>query len=300
MKPVHTVLGEFSDCPSLLDIAFFDAVQGAEQDDEMAARLLDAAFEQFCRTGIKRSTMSDVARLAGVSRITVYRRYASKSLLVEHVVRREFRQYFDQFIVDIRSAGTIADRVAVGFASSMRAIRHNPLIGGLMIAEPDAIVPSMTSDGGRTLGVVQQFVAGRLLQEQSAGNVATDVDVGLVAEMMVRISASLLVIPSHVVDLDDEAQMRAVAVQFLVPMLGPGRDAHSEPPVRLDSAVGTASDSNRSPHGSGRAGMCGATDRKPVGSASIADQGPTALPSRHFGSFAAEGIAHSTSAQHHC
>ncbi|MEV6165425.1 TetR/AcrR family transcriptional regulator [Streptomyces sp. NPDC052052] len=226
MEPVLPALAGSPASPSVLELAFSEAGDGAELDDEIAVRLLDAAYEHFCRMGIKRSTMADVARLAGVSRITVYRRFASKEALVEQVVQREFRRYFDQFTVEIKDAETVSDRVVLGFVSSLRAIRHNRLIGGLMAAEPDAVVPSMTSDGGRTLSVVQQFVAEGLRQEQHAGNVSNEVDVDLVAEMMVRVSASFLVIPSHVIDLDDEERMGAVARQFLVPMLGPPPSAH--------------------------------------------------------------------------
>ena len=48
-------------------------------------------------------------------------------------------------------------------------------------------------------------------------------DVDLVAEMMVRISASFLTVPSRVVDITDDAQLAAVARQFLVPMLNPAQ-----------------------------------------------------------------------------
>ncbi|MCW8103062.1 TetR/AcrR family transcriptional regulator [Streptomyces tauricus] len=226
MEPVLSAARRPSGTPSVLEIAFTEAVDGADRDDETSARLLDAAYEQFCRMGIKRSTMTDVARQAGVSRITVYRRFATKDQLVEQVVRREFRRYFDRFIEDVRDAETVADRVVLGFASSLRAVRRNPLIGGLIAAEPDALVPSMTSDEGRTLSVVQQFVASRLRQEQSVGNLSGDVDVDMLAEMMVRVSASFLIIPSHVLDLDDQEQVRAAARQFLVPMLGPPHSPH--------------------------------------------------------------------------
>lgn len=222
MEPFLSALTGPYGAPSVLESAFADAVEGADQGDEMSARLLDAAYEQFRRMGVKRSTMTDVARLAGVSRITVYRRFATKDELVEQVVRREFRRYFGHFIVDIQAAETVADRVVLGFVSSLRAIRRNSLIGGLMAAEPDAVVPSMTGDGGRTLAVVQRFVASRLRQEQGAGNIAADVQVDLVAEMMVRVSASFLVFPSHVIDFDDDEQMCAVARRFLVPMLSGG------------------------------------------------------------------------------
>ena len=68
---------------------------------------------------------------------------------------------------------------------------------------------------------MQRFVAGQLRREQQAGNVSADVDVELVAELMTRVSASFLFTPSHVVDLDDDEQVRALARQFLVPMLMP-------------------------------------------------------------------------------
>jgi hypothetical protein len=103
----------------------------------------------------------------------------------------------------------------------LRAIRRNPLIGGLIATEPDSLVPTMISDGGRTLATVRQFVAGQLRLEQRAGNVPSDLDTDFVAEMMVRVSASFLVIPSDLVDLDDDEQLAAVARRFLVPMLEP-------------------------------------------------------------------------------
>jgi AcrR family transcriptional regulator len=204
---------------SVLERAYTDAVEQVGDTDETRTRVLDAAYEQFSRMGVQRSTMEDVARRAGVSRITVYRRFATKDALVEHVVRREFRRYFDRFLIDIQQAETAADRVVLGFVSSLRAIRRNPLIGGLIATEPDLVVPSMISDGGRTLATVRQFVAGQLRHEQRAGHVADDLDIDHVAELMVRISASFLAIPSHLIDLDDDAQLAALARRFLVPML---------------------------------------------------------------------------------
>jgi AcrR family transcriptional regulator len=207
---------------TLLERAYTDAVKRTDDvDDNTRTRLLDAAYEQFCRTGIQRSSMEDVARRANLSRITVYRRFATKDSLVEQVVFREFRRYFEQFLTDITHAETAAERVVLGFASSLRAIRGNPMIGGLIDAEPNLIAASMIGDDGRMVAAVRQFVAGQLRREQTAGNVSKDLDTDLVAEMMVRISASFLAIPSDVVDLDDDEQLSALAWQFLVPMLEP-------------------------------------------------------------------------------
>jgi TetR/AcrR family transcriptional repressor of uid operon len=221
VEPASSLSVTESDASSLLVGALTAAAEGAVDDhDETSSRILDAAFELFCRLGIQRTTMEDVGRRAGVSRITVYRRFANRGMLVDQLVRREIRRYFDQFRRDIDSAHTAADRVVLGFVSSLRAFRHNPLIGGLMAADPNALVPSTIGDGGRTLASVREFVAGQLRREQDAGNVAGDVNVDVVAELMVRVCSSFLVIPSHIIDLDDDKQLSDVARQFLVPMLG--------------------------------------------------------------------------------
>ncbi|MFL6125292.1 TetR/AcrR family transcriptional regulator [Actinophytocola sp.] len=206
---------------SVLERAYSEARERVDDVDETRSRILDAAYAQFARMGIQRSTMEDVARRAGVSRITVYRRFTAKDVLVEHVVRRELRRYFERFLVDVERAGTVADRVVLGFVSALRAIRGNPLIGGLIATEPDLLVAAMIGDGGRTLASVRQFVAGRLRREQHAGHVAEDLDIDLTAELMVRVSASFLAVPSQVIDVDDDDQLAAVARRFLVPMLGP-------------------------------------------------------------------------------
>jgi TetR/AcrR family transcriptional regulator, repressor for uid operon len=210
-----------SDSSSLLARAMLHTAGAV--DEEISARVLDAARDVFCRAGIQRSTMEDVARAAGVARITVYRRFATKDVLVEQVVIREFRRYFDQFLVDVKQARTAADRVVIGFVSSLRAIRGNPLIGGLMATEPGVLEPSIVGDNGRALAVVREFLTGQLRREQEAGHVSADLNVELAAEMMVRISTSFLVTPSQILDLDDDEQMGAIARQFLVPMLEPVR-----------------------------------------------------------------------------
>lgn len=206
---------------AMLDRAFSEAVEKVDDLNEDRARILDAARDQFCRMGIQRSTMEHVARRAGVSRITVYRRFATKDALVEEVVRREFRRYFDQFLVDITQAETVADRVVLGFVSSLRAVRSNPLMAGVITAEPQLLAPSIMGEDGRTLAVVGRFVAGQLRREQVAGNVAAAIDVDLVAELMVRLTMSMLVTPSSLVDLDDDEQLGALARRYLVPMLTP-------------------------------------------------------------------------------
>ncbi|MFF0492060.1 TetR/AcrR family transcriptional regulator [Nocardia sp. NPDC003482] len=224
MKLGPSVPEQATDTASLLDRAYSAALDRADEGDEIRARVLDAACEQFGEVGVRRSTMDDVAKRANVSRITVYRRFATKDVLIEQVVLREFRRYFDQFLTDIRDARTAADRVVTGFVSALRATRGNPIIGGLLAAEPEMLVGSLIGDQGRGVAMVRRFVAGQLRREQAAGHIAPEVDAEMVAELMVRVSASFLAIPSHILDLDDDRQVAELARRYLVPMLEPRRD----------------------------------------------------------------------------
>ncbi|MGC4933595.1 TetR/AcrR family transcriptional regulator [Gordonia sp. DT30] len=204
---------------ALLKRVLTDPVDQGNSEDDIRNRILDAAREQFSSFGIRLSSMEDVARRANVARVTIYRRFPNKDALVEAVTLLEFRKYFDQFLVDIKAAPTVSDRVVLGFTSSLRAMRNNPVLGGLLLADPHILASSMIGDGGQMVSVVRQFVADQLRREQTAGHVGTGVDVDLVAEVMVRMSASFLAIPSSIVDVDDEGQMANLARWLLVPLL---------------------------------------------------------------------------------
>jgi TetR/AcrR family transcriptional regulator, repressor for uid operon len=202
----------------------------AEGADEITDRILAGASEQFRRFGAQRSTMEDVAKRSGVSRITVYRRFATKELLVERTVQHEFRNYFDQFVHDIASARSVAERVELGFVTSLRVVRGNPLINALFVTDNDMLLSSVVGDDGNTLATVAAFLAGQIRREQEAGNVDAAIDADLVAEVIVRVCTSFLLIPSHLVDLDDEEQVRSVARRVLVPMLPPPADESATAP----------------------------------------------------------------------
>ncbi|MCR5978434.1 TetR family transcriptional regulator [Gordonia jinghuaiqii] len=209
---------------SLIERAFLASTTPSDAaPDPTAEKLLDAAFDLFSRLGVQRTPMEKVAKRAGVTRVTLYRKFATKDALVDEVVLREFRRYFDRFRSEIPNADSVAERVVVGFVGSLRAISGNPLIGGINGEEPSMLIESMIGGDGLLLAVVQQFVSVQLRREQLAGNISDELDVELVAEMMVRISASFLTVPSRVVDITDDAQLAEVARQFLVPMLNTPR-----------------------------------------------------------------------------
>ena len=206
--------------PTLVERAARRAIDGlAPNGDETRARLIDAAYDEFCRVGIAKASMDGVAKRAGTSRITIYRKFESKDALVDEVIAREFSRYLADFRQSIVGAHTIADRVIAGFVTSLQQVAGNPLIKRMIDDDP-TVVPGLIGGGdGRNLVAVGEFVSAGLREEQAAGNLDPALDPTLTGEMIVRISGSFLTTPSRLVDLADGEQIAAIARTYLLPML---------------------------------------------------------------------------------
>lgn len=80
-------------------------------DDERVGLILDAAYVCFTRHGVRRTTMDDIAREAGMSRPTVYQYVRNK----EDAFRRLAGRLLDEALagarVAVESRGGLADRL---------------------------------------------------------------------------------------------------------------------------------------------------------------------------------------------
>ena len=62
--------------------------------EEQERRIIDAASSEFVRSGVRRANIDRIARDAGVSRSTLYRRFPSKDALLAEVVLQLLRDFF--------------------------------------------------------------------------------------------------------------------------------------------------------------------------------------------------------------
>ena len=67
--------------------------QSGSDHGDLADRILDAARRLVLRTGARKLSLSDVATLAGVSRPTIYRYFASKEDLIDALGAQERRRF---------------------------------------------------------------------------------------------------------------------------------------------------------------------------------------------------------------
>ncbi|WP_019928430.1 TetR/AcrR family transcriptional regulator [Nocardia sp. BMG111209] len=184
-------------------------------------QLLESALSAFLDFGIKRTSMGEIARRAGISPATLYRRFESKNDLVEAVGVREAQRFVAA--IEERAAritgGSGVDELVEIFASFTTLLARNELLQRLLRTEPELILPRLTVDGGPVLEVGRIYLAEKLRGLRQS-DTTLDFDPDLVAEVLARLAQSLMLTPEGRIPLRDESAAREFARRTLLPMVG--------------------------------------------------------------------------------
>lgn len=186
--------------------------------DELAERILDAAYEQFCVLGIRRSSMEDVARRADVGRVTIYRRFESKDKLVTALMAREVRTAITKVAAEHARGDDIETRWIGGFLMGMKTIRKHRLLLALLETEPESILPLLTSKAGNGLALARNFLAYEIRRSRAELSLPSD-DAEMIGEIFARLVLSLVLTPATTLPVDDDEGARDFARRHIVPMV---------------------------------------------------------------------------------
>ena len=189
-------------------------------EDATVDRVAAAAFEVFAEYGIRRATIDDVARRAGVSKMTVFRRFQSKQGLVGVVIAREIRRGMEELDRVWEREQTLEQRVVLGFSFAVNFVRGHALFDRLLRSEPEVLLPLLTVDGAAALALYRELIGQRLRAEVRAGR-AAPADVDQAAEVLARLAISLLLTREGTITLDDDETIVALVRNVLLPMLEP-------------------------------------------------------------------------------
>jgi AcrR family transcriptional regulator len=191
---------------------------GAEVSDKTTERILDAATRQFELRGLRRSSVEEVARRAGVSRMTVYRRFPQRDRLIEAAILRECRRFFAALEEATGSLPTLEDRLVESFVVALGFARSHPLLNRLLVSEPDALLPFLTTDGGAVLALVRAFLVGQISAARAEG-IAPEFDPEPLAEILARLAVSFVLTPESRLPLAGRPEGRALAHRYLAPLI---------------------------------------------------------------------------------
>lgn len=199
----------------LLELVFDPEVQTAE--DSLSERILDAALTIAAASGLRHLTMDEVASVAQVGRMTVYRRFGGRAALVDALAVRECRRCLKEIASALDPADPADERLAALFTATLKVIREHPLLERLARVEPEALVRELTRDDSAVFRLVREFLIGLIREGQDAGELAAG-DPALLAELAIRLGASFVLIPESVLPLGDEDATREAVRRLIAPL----------------------------------------------------------------------------------
>lgn len=188
--------------------------RAATAADALSERILDGALALAAGSGFRHLTMDDVARRARVGRMTVYRRFGSRSALVDALTVREARRCLERIASAVDPAAPASERLAGLFSATLSVIHEHPLLERLGRVEPEALLHELNREDSEVFGLVRAFLRGLIVEGQRAGELVAG-DPELLAELAIRLGASFVLIPRSSLPLGD-AQATAAAVRELL------------------------------------------------------------------------------------
>ena len=179
-----------------------DAIGAATRsEDPTTEAILDATRASVLDFGVRRTTLSDVARRAGVSRMTVYRRYPDVDAVLRDLMTREFGAVIDRAAQ--QAAGDDGrTRLVAAMGAGVRALHGHPLLRKVADAEPELLMPYVLGRMGETqrLGVAA-LLAG-IAEGQADGSVRAG-DPRLLAQSALLVLQSFLLSAGIAEDVPD-------------------------------------------------------------------------------------------------
>lgn len=184
--------------------------------DPSAEAILDAAVVEFERHGLRRVALEDVARRAGVSRTTIYRRFSNKDELVAAVIERENVALFADIAAELKQAGPQSNYYVEAFTLSILRFRRHRVLNRMMSDEP-ALVLELA---GRHYGAAIERMADALREIFNEGfaDRIGEQSVNDLADTVLRYAAMALLLPGAQ-PLDTADGIRAFATRHFLPSL---------------------------------------------------------------------------------
>ncbi|WIY05314.1 TetR family transcriptional regulator [Amycolatopsis mongoliensis] len=157
--------------------------------------LLDAAADLLPEGGYAGLRMADVAARAGVSRQTVYNEFGNKAALTQAVALRTASEFLDGIRQRFETADGLLAGIHHAVVYTIEHARENRLVAAALGTEAgEDLLPLLTTRGEPILTAAAELAAEqyRELEPGLSAEAAA-----LLAETVVRLSLSHLVLPTH-------------------------------------------------------------------------------------------------------
>src|SRR3954451_10808389 len=142
-----------------------NAGQGLDQREHA---YLDAARDCILDVGWRRTTLTEGARRAGVSRMTIYRSWSDMPQLLADLMTREWGGTVGAAVAAAEGDRPAVERLVHGITGTVRALRENELFVRIVELDPELLLPYLLSRRGRSQDAILDLTAEAVRAGQAA------------------------------------------------------------------------------------------------------------------------------------
>jgi AcrR family transcriptional regulator len=143
--------------------------------------LLDAALECVLAVGVRRTTLSDVARTAGVSRMTLYRRFPDVRGMLSGLITREFGKLLAAATETAKNEDTARGQLVVASVQMLRALALNPLMHAVIERDAEMLLPYIFERVGTSQQMTEEYLYAQLAAGHADGSIRTGTELKIQA-----------------------------------------------------------------------------------------------------------------------
>jgi AcrR family transcriptional regulator len=153
--------------------------------------ILRAAAEEVAAVGLRRTTLTDVARRAGVSRMTVYREYGDAAALFRALLTESIGQVVLGAEQDASDRPTARERLVESVSLTVERLAAHPMMRRVLELDPELLLPFVVDRFGSGQRLALEHVRGQLRVGMDEGSVRR-LDVGPAARLILLTAQSVI------------------------------------------------------------------------------------------------------------
>src|SRR4051794_9004151 len=177
-------------------------------------RIMDAVIAELLVTPLAKLSLEDVAGRAGITRMTVYRRFGNRDRLIETTMTREVSRFLDGIAAADDPGAPPGERIAEAFATALRLTHAHPLVSHWLATDPGELLNTLLADDGLVIAAGSGFLRSAIAKE-----LAQATDAQRKGELLTRLFAALVLMPPTTVDLTDPDEARRLALELIAPLV---------------------------------------------------------------------------------
>ncbi len=158
-------------------------------------RILDAAADLFIHYGYDKTTVSDIARGAGISKGAIYLHFEGKDSMFEALIMREMSMYGEKWFAQLE-ADPAGGTIAAMYKTSLYALNSSPFMSAMFrqdgrilgnyLRKPDNFFRKHRAQQKES----DRYLFVKMMQE--AGAVRQDIDAKVIAHIMDMLAFGLV------------------------------------------------------------------------------------------------------------